>query len=789
MKEKKTKISLKIIFDIFVITSLGALFILEILNVIDIHLKNRLTFDLIIVLLPAIITIVSISLSLSKENVYGVSLDDFSKLRKKSIYSLTHMVIIMCLSITLYTLFYYFETKLASTLLIIFCFFYSIIFSIQEIPFLARKKERLNKIIKYSYKNKEKREDFLAQKNNETLYCIMRYIVLNEGIITAYNTLKMNKGKKVREYNSALFDYLMTSQNKYLYNASLDIEVLLSNLSGKYKNNDILTAIDTAYSNVEVLLSNDEQINIEKDFPDSKTYHLARTIFALHNLCVNLSFEKKEKEKLNNIIICILLYIRKGSNKVKSFATLMSIDSLKNGNTWFIKHLRDNSLYPSTLFSFDGCLLGLFISIYLAHTFNKNILSNEKISDVTAFLSEPSLGLNSDGSSWNQLLTRMIELSNPKLIINSISELIDIYKSIDESYYYSLEDSIIVDNSKCFNEIDIIDAWLEIILFGKKYDVDKNDVVKVIDSLDDYTKSDLVETLSKKWFIDNELNNNYQIRFLKYFGIEADDVEENFYNKDIIQFLAEYKKDYYYSIERKKIANDNVDIEDMMNRIKSTFNSYIRDNEFVDKTINLSEEKTVFFSWRLEKGNLEQMLEVYLKQLPESIMYTFRKKIESSLEPEFIEDYKLTGSQIEKITRFQPDLYSSLIGLIYNSIDEINTIVDNVTLSRSKMLPFNLFFKDGAIKVNVEYDEEQTNVRTLSDEEIDYIIDNEYQLINGLYRFSEYSNDTTRSILVTRDELKGILNDKLMYAFIVFKAKIVIDKEKCLWFKLKRRNQ
>lgn len=169
-------------------------------------------------------------------------------------------------------------------------------------------------------------------------------------------------------------------------------------------------------------------------------------------------------------------------------------------------------------------------------------------------------------------------------------------------------------------------------------------------------------------------------------------------------------------------------------------------------------------------------------------MYSFRKKIESALEPEIIDGYKLTEQQIRLIEKFKPNKHSSLNGLIYNSADEMKIIRDDIPLIKSEWLPFNLYFKDSAIKINAKYDDEHSDIRFLKDEEIDNIIDNEYQLINGLYRFSEFSNDTTRSFLVTRDELKQLLKSRIMYAFVVFKAKVVVDKEKCLWFKLNKSN-
>ena len=137
-----------------------------------------------------------------------------------------------------------------------------------------------------------------------------------------------------------------------------------------------------------------------------------------------------------------------------------------------------------------------------------------KRKEITTFLSEPAAGLNSDGSSWKQLVARMIEFSNPKLVTFSLIELLRIYSSIQKSQYYFISNMIVTDASRDFDKSNIIDAWLEIVMFGNVFGIDNKDVIEVVNCLDDDTKNYFIETISKKWIIDNELNINYQISFL-----------------------------------------------------------------------------------------------------------------------------------------------------------------------------------------------------------------------------------------------------------------------------------
>ena len=79
----------------------------------------------------------------------------------------------------------------------------------------------------------------------------------------------------------------------------------------------------------------------------------------------------------------------------------------------------------------------------------------------------------------------------------------------------------------------------------------------------------------------------------------------------------------------------------LKNNIKTSFELAMKDNEFIDKNIDLSEEKSLYFSWRLEKGDLKMLLNAYLKQLSESLMYSFRNEIEAIIDSNDINNYKL----------------------------------------------------------------------------------------------------------------------------------------------------
>ena len=238
-------------------------------------------------------------------------------------------------------------------LLDFFAFCYSIIFLIQEIPVLIQDKKRLNKIIRYAYDNINKTELFLIQNETNTLYRVIQYIVLNDGIVTAFNSLKKNRGNEIKKYNSKLVEHFLSIQNDYFMETTDDIEVLTMNINGEYKNIELIKAINNAYSNVEIVLSNKDIIESDEDFNTNIISHLIKSIFALHRLCNSLKLEEKETNKLKIITSSILLAnysVNKRQKSMYTFALIVSVITLNDGDIWFIKQLRDNNLYPTALF-------------------------------------------------------------------------------------------------------------------------------------------------------------------------------------------------------------------------------------------------------------------------------------------------------------------------------------------------------------------------------------------------------------------------------------------------------
>ncbi|MDY2687326.1 MAG: hypothetical protein SOV72_04440, partial [Candidatus Enteromonas sp.] len=91
-------------------------------------------YSCIIVLLPAVVAILAVSLSLSKEKIYGVTLRDIKTLRGPFYFDFLHVVIVMAAVILLGFIFYALDLKITLYSLEIVAFLYALYFAVQDIP-------------------------------------------------------------------------------------------------------------------------------------------------------------------------------------------------------------------------------------------------------------------------------------------------------------------------------------------------------------------------------------------------------------------------------------------------------------------------------------------------------------------------------------------------------------------------------------------------------------------------------------------------------------------------------
>lgn len=750
-------------------------FIVELAGVFSDFSFGSTVVDIVLILLPTIITVVSIVLSLTKEEIYGVTLHKFNRLRGFWFYDFSHMVVCLISIFVFYTVSQLLGLKLVLIIIDIIAVFYSLYFSLQEIPVLLNDNKRIGKIIKNRYKNRDTSDLLGKQKDENILRTVLLHIIIEEGIGTAYKTLA---SKADKEYNATLLNNLLDIQNRYFWDANEDIEFIKSNISGSYKKIDILKAVDMGFSNIEELLEFKKDFDY-KDIVASadETYQLTRSLFSLYRICESTGLKTKEKEKLNDVANRLFLYrFSKENNRSKpySFIALMSVSTLSEGKTWFLESLRDSDHASFSLFSFDEQPIGLFISILIAYIFKVFPSHSENL---MKFINDPVKGLNGDGRSWKYRVSLSLEHANTQCITKLLPSLLEIYDSIQESYFENIfiKKNGVIQDYYGFSRECIFNAWLEIILFEFPFHFTANDVTKVIEKLSDNDKKRLVHYLPTRWIKNGSIINDAKLEFLSIFGNESIKVTENWHNKEIINALSKFHNDYFKTELDKQIKETNHDYEEIKATLSSPFIDVAKDS-FYDADIDLSDEKSLAYSLRIDGFKIDGLIESYARSLKESLTYSIRKQIiknaESKNSIKIDEHYNLTKESIHKISKLSPDLMSKHNYLLY---DEKNkSLASNIRVSDSDYLPSNFFGKEGCLSFKIELDREKTVVRPLTDDEIEHIIDKEYSMNNGLYKFSEMKNDEVRSVLVTKEELKKYVYNSIMFAQLVFKQKVIL---------------
>ena len=150
--------------------------------------------DIILVMLPMIFTIITISLSLPSEKIYGISITKFRRLRVGIYFSFLEMILITVLIFTLYTFFKIFNSITLIWALDFIAIVFAILFTIQEIPILVHNNKSIINVVKKAWMSKNKKSmEYGTSAIRTDLHTVIQNIVLQNGIVSTYNALK-NEG-------------------------------------------------------------------------------------------------------------------------------------------------------------------------------------------------------------------------------------------------------------------------------------------------------------------------------------------------------------------------------------------------------------------------------------------------------------------------------------------------------------------------------------------------------------------------------------------------------------------
>lgn len=746
---------------------------------------NEPVADAIISMLPMIFTIITIALSLPSETIYGVPATTFRKLRKDWHFTFVEMIMITIAIFLFYTISAILKKSLVIWCLDLISIVYSILFVVQEMPILLKNDDRLLKIVKNCWENGgAKVLAYGNESKGKDLYNVIQYLVLNLGVKETYQALKSNDDNS--SSNWPLLDFLLTTNNDFMFECANRKDYLSSNHCSQFNNIDILKAIDISFDSLQDSFNFNNNFNVVEIYGDAKHYYqLAKLVLSLKKITDSFSL----KEKFDSSLKSLLRFIPWNGRSEEpvhrfqvEFLNVMITYTVSSNELWFLEILKDSEFYGMhTSDSAKPYVVFLSMYYYFLLCINKTVPQKLKDS-IKSFFSEKSHGLNSNGENWYDVMQHIFEFSQFNDLVRMLPKLL-FYVGNDDWFgkWYSAPftnswsslDGVL---DKAF----VINCWFALLINSERsYEFDESVFLETINGLSKDEQKLFAYQMNKNWFDDNLFKND---------GVFDDYL--SIYNLRLGHFLGNYSKaiacicklkndinKIVYQEERKDVNPEHLDLVHIKKVILDKFNERKKKATFIDTNLDLTKEKEFYYGIRLGTYCTETLLDAFGDKLGDSfkkIIYDEFKSFPND-NSDLLND---CDKAFEVMKRYQNrDQHLFLLhkfGFSSKQIDELSKIncVD-------VWLPGYAMWNDGAIRFNIECDKDKTIIRTLNPEEINYIIDNECKVADGLYKFNEGDN---KSIFISRDEIYKIISDKYIYAFIVYKYKIDLNAKKILYF-------
>ena len=774
----------------WIIELLMALFLIAAI-IIDETLKLSfsgypIVVDIILVLLPSVITIVTIALAIPNDKILGITRIRFSRLRGPWAFGFLEMICITVVIFVFYTVFYALNYHLAIVVLeaesVIFAFY----FSIQEIPLLTEDSRFLKRIIKRRYYARDTSYSFGSQSKENDLSTVLQTLVLTEGIKTAYFTLKTKDKKE----NSSVLYNLLDLQNDYLFSAVDDIAILKENPMVEYHGVVFSEAVEMVFSNINDLLVLGEDFDLTKIFGETNNiYLITRSIFSLQRLSSAMGLSIKEQKNFQGILFFLSSQLSaegKHQKIVFDLLNTMICSSVPSEEMWFIELIRD-ATFPLQVLQPDEEPYGLFLLCYLYALCAYSTTSPSLKKKITVFLNEETKSVNGDGLSLLDRAKDQLDYTSSAFVASSLNSLLKIYESSDEQVFFLFHKERGLGFScgeSSFTKEDIFNDWIELMLFGNRLDCNAEALKGELDSLENDDKKIVADLLNKKWIKDGKPDLSVASGFLDFLHIPAPK-NDTWHIDECAKVFYDFSNGYEYhsfkgDIEQNKKSQFELNAYKI--RMGQGFDSAMAMYPLRDQTLDLSKSESLYCSFTIDNALIEQTV----KMLVSNFNYVFGNILSEKLDGlETIvlsnEGLKYSNQTIEGVINFKPD-FMSFSPILYDCSEAQKKALSSMSKLELAHFPRDIFWKKGAIAINASYDDKQSVIRSFTDGEVNELIDRDYTMINGLYKYLEDRN-SGKSVLVTRDQLFYFLKMKYSVMILYFQCSVSINPKDILTVK------
>lgn len=761
-----------------------------------------LIFSLISCLVPLVSTIVSIVLSLNDETNMGLTKNQFNAIRKRYCYTILEICLISVSYIVLTAISAIFKFYIMQISIVICAVIMSIIFVYQQLALTDKNKNYTRNLIKKLYfdrcKNPNVSEKLFSQRENNDFETVKKWVLFHEGLVSYIDTFSSD-GKVSKK--DLLYDALET-QNDFLFSVLDLIGSSMFANSAEYQGISLLKMVDISLRNIEdiTVVNKDFDIYVlAKDF--DSYYQVTRSIFCLKKISDSFHLKKIFNKEMSNIcsnLIALISrekYDKKHNDYALNILNSMLANTLPSGETWWLEALFDcnSSIF---LINKDYGYYFLFIGCYLSFLISSCYVEKNSITKINKFLdkkiSNKSSRLSFGNGTYRSAFLFYINNLSYESSLSLLKELFNNFDPQPNNLFEIYIDGFYSSNEKgkFFDGRFITSCFLEMILNSDLcFELDKEKLLSIFSSVGKDNETFIYEELKQNWVIDDKIiQSSFPLSNLIGNKLNSDDVIKRM--PYIIDALNEEKSKISYQKEIDIYSNneDSKNIRDYLKELSNGFNKSIAELPFYSKDLKIDDCDLKYIPFLFDQHFLNDLVKTNNKQWSQTFQKWIYDEFKKIISPTIIENdiFDHTNNSFNVVFDFNP-LFKCSDRDIYYATDEEAVKLNKIEIIKNMFFPGFVYLKSkDAIKVNGAYDETKSQIRPLTEKEVDSMIDRDFIKINGLYKYNSYVNDEKQSFLISRDKLKKLLSEKYIYAIFCFVFKCDINADEILYLEPKK---
>lgn len=566
--------------------------------------KNRyaiIASDIVVTLLPTVLTVISILYSIGDHKIYGIRINDFRKLRNKKYFTFSEMVYLIIFTFAIYAIAVFLKLDLCIILIDISSIYFSIKFLMENLPIIEEDMTKINNEIREIFRERLNSDNYDNVDSN--IIIILRNLILNKDIDSTIKILILDEEIN---YNSYILELILDVMTK----------MLRDDLSKIKFSNNWAKDYDETFDTFKSILRNLNTL-FENRFFGIKNYYekvfitkISLIIFLLNdfsdvpNLKESVIFNTKELVRtIKNLSIKDDSAYLKFKTSILGYLLKLSFSQNKS---IFIKEYIDVVLSEYYYF-IDFSYFHIYFSIFLYYCLNKSLNFNFK-TEIDEYMNENVKVSYNKQISFKGFINEKV----PRISFEDSLKLIVVFSKIFKSFNNIAFDYFLYDF--------IISSWIEIIF--KNYNsstFNLNKIDYIFKNIDDNDKTNISLKLNEICFNQDDDFNLIGFNFLKFYGLS---LNLNLTNNDpFVQYLRDFKniqlkisylnKEKYYSLDtikesvqskiinfKNKYTNFDKSLECKKSKITKKFCFDLFDYNEIDKYLDkFDDELTNIFTY------------------------------------------------------------------------------------------------------------------------------------------------------------------------------------------------